>query len=192
MRLRAGLRVLRRAADEVQVGTDPRWAVRLTGLAPDEVGHLVTHGLVAQHLAPDEPRLRALADDLALAGLAVRDDDPDGRAADDVAWGLLRPDDDPTARSRRRAAACVGVVGLGATGVGVAVGLAAAGVGTVPVWRPCSPPGCWTTSARCVRPTSAHPGTAGATSAARGRRRPPGRCATSGRESSSTAGHAPT
>ena len=36
MRLRAGLRVLRRTATEVQVGTDPRWAVRLPDLTPDE------------------------------------------------------------------------------------------------------------------------------------------------------------
>ena len=36
MRLRTGLRVLRRTATEVQVGTDPRWAVRLPGLTPAE------------------------------------------------------------------------------------------------------------------------------------------------------------
>ena len=127
MRLRAGLRVLRRGDDEVQVGTDPRWAVRLTGLTPGEVGTLVTTGL-----ASDEPRVRALAKELAAAGLAVPDGHgPDGRAVDDPAWGLLRPDDDPATRSRRRSAACVGVVGLGPTGVGIAAALAAAGVGTV-------------------------------------------------------------
>lgn len=126
MRLRAGLRVLRRSGDEAQVGTDPRWAVRLTGLAPGEVDTLVAHGL-----RDDGPRLRALVDDLALAGLVVPDDTPPPRAADDAAWGLLRPDDDPAARAGRRADACVGVVGLGATGVGIATGLAAAGVGTV-------------------------------------------------------------
>ncbi len=116
--------MLRRGADEVQVGTDPRWAVRLTHLAPDEVEALVTrHEL-------DLPRLDALADELDLAGLAVADGTPDG-APDALALGLLRPDDDPAARSRHRAASCVGVVGLGPTGLGVAAGLAAAGVGTV-------------------------------------------------------------
>ncbi|HWJ85288.1 MAG TPA: hypothetical protein VNR62_07665 [Cellulomonas sp.] len=37
MRLRDGLRIVRRSETEVQVGTDPRWAVRITGLTPDEV-----------------------------------------------------------------------------------------------------------------------------------------------------------
>ena len=45
MRLRAGLPVLRRAVDEVQVGTDPRWAVRLTGLTPREVEALLARRL---------------------------------------------------------------------------------------------------------------------------------------------------
>src|SRR5690606_35179482 len=36
MRLRPGVRVLWRAPGEVQVGTDPRWALRLTGLLPAE------------------------------------------------------------------------------------------------------------------------------------------------------------
>lgn len=128
MRLRAGLRVLHRGGGEAQVGTDPRWAVRLTGLAPGDLDRLTAGGT---DLAPDEPHLRGLVGDLTLAGLAVPDRWGNGRAADDPAWGLLRPDDDPVSRARRRSAACVGVVGLGASGVGVAVGLAAAGVGRV-------------------------------------------------------------
>ncbi|MCL2465123.1 MAG: ThiF family adenylyltransferase [Micrococcales bacterium] len=126
MKLRTGLPVMRRADDEVQVGTDPRWAVRLTGLTPGEV-----HKLLARNLAAGGPRLTRLAAELALAGLAVPDDEPDARTADDPAWGLLRPDDDPTTRRRRRSNACIGITGLGPTGVGIAVGLAAAGVGSV-------------------------------------------------------------
>ncbi len=127
MGLRAGLHVLRRGVDEVQVGTDPRWAVRLTGVTVAEVRGLVTGGPVG-----DEPRLRTLAEHLALAGLTVPESQgQDGRAADDPVWGLLRPDDEPAARSRRRAAACVGVVGLGPTGMGIATAAAAAGIGTV-------------------------------------------------------------
>ena len=42
MRLRDGLRVLRRDDTEVQVGTDPRWAVRLTDLLPGEADLLCT------------------------------------------------------------------------------------------------------------------------------------------------------
>jgi len=125
VRLRTGLPVLRRGADEVQVGTDPRWAVRLTNLAPDEVEALVT-----RRAGLDGPRLGGLVDELALAGLAVPDDIPDG-PPDSLVLGLLRPEDDPVARTRRRGASCVGVVGLGPTGLGIAAGLAAAGVGTV-------------------------------------------------------------
>ncbi len=127
MRLRPGLRALRRGDGEVQVGTDPRWAVRLTGLTPDEVDTLV-----GPAPAWDDPWLRALADELALAGLAVPDDDgADRPAVDDLAWGLLVPGDQPRARARRRAGARVGVVGLGPTGMGIAVALAAAGVGAL-------------------------------------------------------------
>ncbi|MBN9375247.1 MAG: hypothetical protein J0I40_07635, partial [Cellulomonas sp.] len=86
MRLRTGLPVLRRGADEVQVGTDPRWAVRLTNLAPDEVEALVT-----RRAGLDGPRLGGLVDELALAGLAVPDDIPDG-PPDSLVLGLLRPD----------------------------------------------------------------------------------------------------
>jgi hypothetical protein len=125
MRLRTGLPVLRRGAGEVQIGTDPRWAVRLTGLAPAEVDALVARGLTTAR-----PRLRALAEELALAGLAVPNETIDGGPAA-LVWGLLRPDDDPSARARRRSDACVGVIGLGPTGLGIAAGLAAAGVGTV-------------------------------------------------------------
>lgn len=127
MRLRPGLRVLRRGDGEVQVGTDPRWAVRLTGLTPAEVETLVGP-------APDwaEPPLRALADELALAGLVVPDDrGADRPTVDDLAWGLLLSGDEPTARARRRAGARVGVIGLGPTGAGIAVGLAAAGIGAL-------------------------------------------------------------
>lgn len=128
MRLRAGLRVLRRGPDEVQVGTDPRWAVRLTDLTPDEVDRLVRTGLEG---CDDDPRLSRTVALLTMSGLALADDRPAGQAPDDAAWGLLRPGDLPQVRARRRAAACVGIVGLGPTALGVAAGLAAAGVGTL-------------------------------------------------------------
>ena len=123
MRLRPGVPVLRRGVDEVQIGTDPRWAVRVTDLTPAEV-----QALLADGLGSDAPRLRALGDELALVGLAVDDDAP--RALGDP-LAPLHPEDDPVARSRHRAATCAGVVGLGPTGLGIAAGLAAAGVGTV-------------------------------------------------------------
>lgn len=140
MRLRAGLRALLRGPGEVQVGLDPRWAVRITDLDPDEATALVAGagaragaGAVAGPGAvADTPRLRHVGALLVEAGLAVPDEHtPLGAAADDAAWGLLRPHDEPMGRARRRADACAGVVGLGPTGLGVAAAFAAAGVGTV-------------------------------------------------------------
>ena len=64
MRLRAGLRVLRRSGDEAQVGTDPRWAVRLTGLAPGEVDTLV-----AQHLLKTIAAARLMGADCVISGI---------------------------------------------------------------------------------------------------------------------------
>ena len=134
MRLREGLRVVRRAAGEVQVGTDPRWAVRITDLAPDEVAALVDadephHGALPAGTA----RLRDVAAQLATAhltqppGAERRLHGPAG--ADARVWDLH--DGHGTARIARRAARTVGVLGLGPTGTTVAVTLAAAGIGTV-------------------------------------------------------------
>lgn len=144
MRLRAGLRVLRRTATEVQVGTDPRWAVRLPDLTPAEADLLesvdprtdltdVAHLVAGRSVDPD--RVRALVDELVGAGLTVagpRRSVLRGPAAVDAAvWSLLRPDGDGAALVQARADRVVAVLGLGPTGLGIAVGLAAAGVGTV-------------------------------------------------------------
>ncbi|MDC7123088.1 thiamine biosynthesis protein ThiF [Cellulomonas fimi] len=139
MRLRPGLRVLRRGGTEVQVGTDPRWAVRLTDLTPAEAGALVTLDDAAR---PDAPGSRSSAGaDLApvlslLTEARLTRDDPgrrlDGPAdADAAAWSLLLPNDDGTRLVQARSLRTAGVVGLGPTGLGVAVALAAAGVGRV-------------------------------------------------------------
>ncbi|GCD20588.1 thiamin biosynthesis protein [Cellulomonas algicola] len=143
MRLRPGLRVLRRSSTEVQVGTDPRWAVRLTDLTPAEADAVVGLGDPARtspspgtssaspagraDLAPvsallSQARLTRAGDTRQLDGPA---------AADAAAWSLLLPDGDGTALVRARSTRTAGVVGLGPTGLGVAVALAAAGVGRV-------------------------------------------------------------
>jgi len=82
MRLREGLRVVRRSDTEVQVGTDPRWAVRITDLTPDEVAALLTADAVPGPSGADgstagrgalpthTSRLRAIADQLVAAQLA--------------------------------------------------------------------------------------------------------------------------
>ncbi|GEL96481.1 thiamine biosynthesis protein ThiF [Cellulomonas terrae] len=144
MRLRTGLRVLRRGATELQVGTDPRWAVRLPDLTPAEADLLQTVDartdltrlahLVAGHDV-DPGRVRALVDALTEARLTT--DGPPravlrGPAAVDAAvWSLLRADGDGDGVVRARADRVVAVLGLGPTGLGIAVGLAAAGVGTL-------------------------------------------------------------
>ncbi|HEX5333765.1 MAG TPA: ThiF family adenylyltransferase [Cellulomonas sp.] len=146
MRLRPGLRVLRRTDAEVQIGTDTRWAVRLGGLDPGEARLLC--------LLDDDPELDSLVDRARACGVTdVRATElldalhaarltcqtPASRrprvrtaaSADAAVWSLLRDDGDGRALVRARADRTVGVVGLGPLGLATAVALAAAGVGTV-------------------------------------------------------------
>src|SRR6187431_281080 len=107
MRLRTGLRVLRRTATEVQVGTDPRWAVRLPDLTPAEADLLqsvdtrtdladLAHLTAGREVDPD--RVRALVEVLVQARLTAEDARrplPHGPAAVDAGtWSLLRADGD--------------------------------------------------------------------------------------------------
>ncbi len=143
MLLRPGLRVLARGHDEVQIGLDPRWAVRLVGLGPalvrlwesvDDETDLACLAARASAAGTDPDAVSATVGALHAAGLTRpaprRDTVVRGpTAADATAWGLLsddRPGDDVVGA---RADAVVGVVGLGPTGLGVARHLAVAGVG---------------------------------------------------------------
>lgn len=148
--LRPGTDVLWRGNGELQLGTDPRWAVRLDGLQPAEtrwLGSAVPGRRLApgahRHGVPTE-RAAALLAALRSAGLVVdasaapaTGDGRDtvtaagGGAADVPALGALNVDGDATAVLAARAARCVQVVGLGRTGAVVATTLAAAGVGTL-------------------------------------------------------------
>lgn len=131
VQLRDGLRVVRRGPDEVQLGTDPRWAVRVAGLAPAQAERLAAAGD-----RPLEDHLPAPAlDRLAQAGL-LRPVPPGPRVAaplrpEAVALGLTRADGAGAAAVRRRARAGVAVRGLDRVGTAVATVLAAAGVGTL-------------------------------------------------------------
>lgn len=143
--LRPGLRVLPRADDEVQVGTDPRWAVRLVGLAPaevrlwaqvDDTTDLTRLPGRARAAGLDAVAVAATVDELTRAGLTrARPDVATAvhgpAAADAAAWSLLHPDAAGDQVVAARADAVVGVVGLGPTGLGVARQLAVAGVGTL-------------------------------------------------------------
>jgi bacteriocin biosynthesis cyclodehydratase domain-containing protein len=150
VRLRPGLRVLRRAADEVQIGTDPRWAVRLTDLTAGEVQALtaVDDGAAL----PPLPRLDARVDDAGRPRDAVVDllrdarvlvdpaprrstasasPLPSGASADAAVWSLVLDEPDGAAMVRARADRVVGFLGAGRLALTAAVTLASAGVGTV-------------------------------------------------------------
>jgi hypothetical protein len=148
VRLRMGLRVLRRARDEVQIGTDARWAVRMAGLTAGEVDLLLTLDQGAStlgllplarglQLAPGRlddllaalDRARLLAPERAGTegtGSGPRDGGPDA-----AIWARLLPDGDGAALLAARRDRVVGLLGAGRVGLSAAVTLAAAGVGAV-------------------------------------------------------------
>ena len=132
MQLRQGLRVLRRAADEVQVGLDPRWAVRVAGLTPERADRLLRAGDRRVDDALPAAALDALgaAGLLRPAGARPRPVRPDLRP-EALAHGLAREDGDGVGAVRRRARSTVAVLGLGRAGAAVAGTLALAGVGTL-------------------------------------------------------------
>lgn len=145
LQLRPGLRVLPRADDEVQIGTDPRWAVRLVDLPPAELalwsavdGTTDLVGLAdrAASQGADATSVATTVDALRDAGLTRPAPAPGVRTggpaeAETVAWSLLSADGAGDAVVAGRAGAAVGVVGLGPTGLAVARHLAVAGVGTL-------------------------------------------------------------
>ena len=149
MRLRMGLRVLRRARDEVQIGTDVRWAVRLTGLTAGEVDLLLTldrgastRGLLplAQQLQLAPGRLDDLLAALDRARLLAPEragtdpgtgPGPSDAGPDAAIWARLLPDGDGAALLAARHDRVVGLLGAGRVGLSAAVTLAAAGVGAV-------------------------------------------------------------
>jgi hypothetical protein len=132
VQLKRGLRVVRRGAGEVQIGTDPRWAVRVGGLTTDQTERLL--GLGDRPLDPWLPR--PVLDGLARTGL-VRDARPrPPRTAarlvpEAAAADLTTAEGDGVDVLRRRARATVAVVGLDRVGTTVATTLAASGVGTL-------------------------------------------------------------
>jgi len=124
--------VLRRAADEVQVGVDPRWAVRIAGLRSEHVDRLVRSrdGQVGDLVpAPSLAALRTVG--VLRAPGAARRRVRDELLPEALAHGLVRADGDGAEAVRRRARATVAVVGLDRAGATVASTLAAAGVGTL-------------------------------------------------------------
>ncbi|MFP3713075.1 ThiF family adenylyltransferase [Puerhibacterium sp. TATVAM-FAB25] len=148
VRLRPGTVVLDRGDGEVQLGTDPRWALRLAGLDRAEVAwlrdlaarrHAGPAAAAARHGVADERR-DEIAAVLRRGGFLQRpggaadhraETGPDAGTADAPVLGALLPDGGGlavvAARGRRTAA----VAGLGRLGAAVALHLATAGVGTL-------------------------------------------------------------
>jgi ThiF family len=118
MRLEAGRRVLWRGPGELQFGSDPRTAVRLTGLSAAEESVLSRLGDGAT-TAELRTRVRAAGVEGARLEQLVADLDASGALI-----GRTFPPDP-------RAAAVVAVLGLGRTGLALARDLAAARIGTV-------------------------------------------------------------
>lgn len=132
MQLRQGLRVLRRATDEVQVGLDPRWAVRVAGLSPERAARLLRAGDRRVDDVLPAPALDALRTAGLLRPVGSRPRQIRAELLPEaVAHGLAREDGDGVEAVRRRARATVAVVGLGRAGAGLAGTLAVAGVGTL-------------------------------------------------------------
>lgn len=148
VRLRPGTPVLDRGDGEVQLGTDPRWALVVAGLSPAESGWLcevagrrhrsLEHA--ARRWAVDDERRTEIVELLVRCGFLVpaptapRAQEitaPAGGAADTAALGALRPDGAGTATLAARARRTVGLSGLGRVGAVVAQHLATAGVGTL-------------------------------------------------------------
>ena len=147
VQLRA-LPLLWRGSTEIQIGTDPRWAVALTDLSPAAARALVglrtgatvrslTAALRAEAVPDSE--VDAVLAHLRAAHLVVQpstDDPTAGTRADARTLALLAPDGDAAPVLARRARAVVHVRGLGRTGAAIATTLAAAGVGTLRVEDP--------------------------------------------------------
>jgi bacteriocin biosynthesis cyclodehydratase domain-containing protein len=118
MRLEAGRRVLWRGPGELQFGSDPRTAVRLTGLSAAEESVLsrLGDGATTTEL---RTRARAAGADGARIEQLVADLDASGA----LVTRSMPPDP--------RATAVVAVMGLGRTGLALVRDLAAARIGTV-------------------------------------------------------------
>ncbi|MCO7272702.1 ThiF family adenylyltransferase [Cellulosimicrobium cellulans] len=144
--LRPEAPLLRRGPGEVQVGTDPRWSVRLAGLEPGEEEWLRALASPAARRPdgraagpPAAPGRRAalvrLLEEAHLLVPARRrrpvSPAPGNGAADVGVLSALRPDGAGHRVLASRARATVAVVGLGRVGAALAVHLATAGVGTV-------------------------------------------------------------
>lgn len=149
VRLRPGTVVLDRGDGEVQLGTDPRWALRLAGLDRAEVAWLrdlaarrhAGPATVAARYGVAAERRDEIAAVLRRGGFlqpveeartgAAAEVRRDGGAADAPVLGALLSDGGGPAVVAARARRTVAVTGLGRLGAAVSLHLATAGVGAL-------------------------------------------------------------
>lgn len=152
MRLHPGRAPLRLRSGELQFGSDPRWAVRLSDLDEAEIElleALTTTGSEAllaraEGQGRDVTRLTRALVTLREAGTLIDVGGPEERSGrrpapgdaarieDDVlCHGAVAPDGDGRRRVEARSRRRVGVSGLGRLGLSTALTVAAAGVGTL-------------------------------------------------------------
>lgn len=138
MLVRPDATVLRRGDGEVQIGTDPRWAVRLSGLNPEHIAWL---GALTAGMAPPIPpaaatdAMAALMEAMVLVPRPVRLRTPvrapaDG-ASDIPVLSAVRPDAAGARTLETRARQVVAISGLGRLGALLAATIAVAGVGEI-------------------------------------------------------------
>jgi hypothetical protein len=147
LRLRPGTPVLDRGDGEVQLGTDPRWALVVGGLSEAEVAWLC-EGASRRHVSLDRAARRFAVTDarraeimrlLARCGYLVPPvprspggtTAPADGAADASTLAALRPDGAGGVTLAERARRTVGISGLGRLGAALALHLATAGIGTL-------------------------------------------------------------
>lgn len=135
MHPRPDLTILQLADDEIQIGIDPRWSIRVNSLTGDQMTALLAlngNPPVTAHLLADlgKPLLSTLASSGALLSEVPLDaagqehSNPDARA-----WAHLDPGARGMEKISQRSSRSVGILGLGRTGLRIAQGLATAGVG---------------------------------------------------------------
>ncbi|MCL2594767.1 MAG: thiamine biosynthesis protein ThiF [Promicromonosporaceae bacterium] len=146
LRLRPGTIWLDRGEGAIQLGTDPRWALRIDGLTEDEAAWLrdLTHrrhvktAILAKRRGITPDRQAALIGLLRQSGFthlrpraAAEVPLPGNCAADAIVLGLLRIDGIGENTLANRASAAVALTSLDRLGATIALGLASAGVGTL-------------------------------------------------------------
>lgn len=135
MRPRPDLTILQLTDDEVQIGIDPRWAIRVNSLTTSQMTALLALNGNPPVTAPLIAELgKPLQSTLARAGILLTDGGPeagwqDQGNPDARAWAHLDPEARGTDKIARRGSRSIGIMGLGRSGLRIAQGLATAGVG---------------------------------------------------------------